>query len=141
MGELVVIVIVALMVFGPKRLPEIMRSAGKAFRAFQTESQRAVAELREAVDTSDIQRDLSKIVMDEPDEVARKAEERAAAAAAAVAVAPPPAEAAPAKKKAAPAKKKAAAPAKKKKAPAKKKAVAHTTDPQKVAAYPVTEDT
>ncbi|HVL88974.1 MAG TPA: twin-arginine translocase TatA/TatE family subunit [Actinomycetota bacterium] len=142
MGELIVIVIVALMVFGPKRLPEMMRSAGKAFRMFQTESQKAVAELREAVDTSDIQNDLRKIVMDEPDELARKAEERAAAAAAANAAAaaastPPVLDPIPphaAKKTAA---KKTAA----KKTAAKKTAAAAPLAAQPPGGYPVTEDT
>ena len=125
------------MVFGPKRLPEMMRSAGKAFRMFQTESQKAVAELREAVDTSDIQNDLRKIVMDEPDELARKAEERAAAAAAANAAAaaastPPVLDPIPphaAKKTAA------------KKTAAKKTAAAAPLAAQPPGGYPVTEDT
>ena len=51
-GELTVIVLVALLVFGPKRLPEMMRTAGKMFRQFQTESSRAMQELRDATDVT-----------------------------------------------------------------------------------------
>lgn len=77
---MLVIVIVALLVFGPARLPEMMRSAGKAFRTFQTESQRAMAELREAVDPGDVDGAIGgSIVFDTPDERARAAENAAVA--------------------------------------------------------------
>jgi sec-independent protein translocase protein TatA len=34
-GEIALLLIVALVLFGPNRLPEMMRSAGKAFRDFK----------------------------------------------------------------------------------------------------------
>ena len=37
--EMAVIMVVALLVFGPKKLPEIGRSMGKAIRGFQDASQ------------------------------------------------------------------------------------------------------
>ncbi|MEL6162682.1 MAG: TatA/E family twin arginine-targeting protein translocase [Cyanobacteria bacterium J06641_2] len=37
--EMAVIMVVALLVFGPKKLPEIGRSMGKAIRSFQDASQ------------------------------------------------------------------------------------------------------
>src|SRR5919108_5473468 len=48
--ELLVLGVIALLVFGPKRLPEIARSMGKALRAFQDETSRAARELRSAVE-------------------------------------------------------------------------------------------
>ena len=36
MGELIVILGIVLLVFGPKRLPDLAASAGKAVRAFKT---------------------------------------------------------------------------------------------------------
>jgi sec-independent protein translocase protein TatA len=35
-GEIVILLIVALLVFGPKRLPEMGRSIGKGMREFKT---------------------------------------------------------------------------------------------------------
>lgn len=48
LGELTVIVLIALLVFGPKRLPEMMRAAGKAIGSLQRESSKAMQELRDA---------------------------------------------------------------------------------------------
>lgn len=50
---MLVVLLVALLVFGPHRLPEIARNLGKAMRAFQQESQKATAIFREAVDEID----------------------------------------------------------------------------------------
>jgi sec-independent protein translocase protein TatA len=57
--EMVVIMIVALLIFGPKKLPEIGRSMGKAIRGFQeasrdfqNEFQKEAAQLEEAVKTN-----------------------------------------------------------------------------------------
>ncbi|MBO3462763.1 TatA/E family twin arginine-targeting protein translocase [Aetokthonos hydrillicola Thurmond2011] len=57
--EMAVIMIVALLIFGPKKLPEIGRSMGKAIRGFQeaskdfqNEFQKEAAQLEEAVKTS-----------------------------------------------------------------------------------------
>jgi sec-independent protein translocase protein TatA len=44
--ELVVILVIALIVFGPKRLPEVGRTVGKSLREFR----RASEELREGLD-------------------------------------------------------------------------------------------
>ncbi|MFA5890452.1 MAG: twin-arginine translocase TatA/TatE family subunit [Actinomycetota bacterium] len=52
-GEMFVVLLIALLVFGPQRLPEIARNLGKAVRAFQQESQKATAIFRDAVDEVD----------------------------------------------------------------------------------------
>ncbi|BAZ08632.1 twin arginine-targeting protein translocase [Calothrix sp. NIES-4071] len=56
--EMAVIMVVALLVFGPKKLPEIGRSMGKAIRGFQDASrdfqeefQKEASQLQEAVQT------------------------------------------------------------------------------------------
>jgi sec-independent protein translocase protein TatA len=36
MGEIVLLVILALVIFGPKRLPEVGRAAGSAIREFRS---------------------------------------------------------------------------------------------------------
>ena len=48
-GEILVIALIALIVFGPKRLPEIGRTVGKSLREFK----RATSDLR-----SEIERDI-----------------------------------------------------------------------------------
>ncbi|NJO59509.1 MAG: TatA/E family twin arginine-targeting protein translocase [Richelia sp. RM2_1_2] len=57
--EMAVIMVVALLVFGPKKLPEIGRSMGKAIRGFQDASQefqdefkKEASQLEEAVKTT-----------------------------------------------------------------------------------------
>ncbi len=56
--EMALIMVIALLVFGPKKLPEIGRSLGKAIRGFQdaskefeTEFKREAQELEQAVNT------------------------------------------------------------------------------------------
>lgn len=49
-GELFLVLLVALLVFGPARLPEIARNLGKALRQFQQETQKATAILKEGFD-------------------------------------------------------------------------------------------
>ena len=56
--EMAVILVIALLVFGPKKLPEIGRSLGKAIRGFQdaskeleTEFKREAEQIEEAVKT------------------------------------------------------------------------------------------
>ncbi|MEH2192466.1 MAG: TatA/E family twin arginine-targeting protein translocase [Nostoc sp.] len=57
--EMGVIMVVALLIFGPKKLPEIGRSVGKTIRSFQeaskefqTEFQKEAEQLEEAVKTT-----------------------------------------------------------------------------------------
>ncbi|NMG20826.1 TatA/E family twin arginine-targeting protein translocase [Brasilonema bromeliae] len=57
--EMAVIFVVALLIFGPKKLPEVGRSLGKAIRGFQqassefqNEFQKEAVELQEAVKTT-----------------------------------------------------------------------------------------
>ncbi|MBF2006806.1 Sec-independent protein translocase protein TatA [Chlorogloeopsis fritschii PCC 6912] len=57
--EMALIMVVALLIFGPKKLPEIGRSMGKAIRGFQeaskefqNEFQKEAAQIEEAVKTT-----------------------------------------------------------------------------------------
>lgn len=50
MGELLLLAFVALVVFGPERLPGVARQVGKAMRSFQRETARAAAELQAVAD-------------------------------------------------------------------------------------------
>ena len=48
--EMAIIFIVALLVFGPKKLPEIGRSLGKAMRSFQDATKEFESEFKQEVD-------------------------------------------------------------------------------------------
>lgn len=48
--EMALIMVVALLIFGPKKLPEIGRSMGKAVRSFQEASREFEAEFKQEAD-------------------------------------------------------------------------------------------
>ena len=56
--ELLVIVVVALLVFGPERMPEIARTVAKTIARFRSETQRNVAELRRLAEIEDLEAEL-----------------------------------------------------------------------------------
>ena len=53
-GELVVLAIIALLVFGPERLPEVARSVGKVVARFKQETAGTLDELKRAADVDTI---------------------------------------------------------------------------------------
>lgn len=59
--ELMVIALVALLVFGPERLPELARRAGRLVVRLRAEAERNVRELRATADIGDIERDLREV--------------------------------------------------------------------------------
>jgi TatA/E family protein of Tat protein translocase len=70
MGELLLVLVVGLLVFGPRRLPEIARNLGKAWRVFQDETRKAREVLKESLDeetrmVSDVMTEAG--VVDHPD--------------------------------------------------------------------------
>ena len=60
-GEMAFIGLIAMIIFGPKRLPEIARSAGKFIRQFQSETSRAMSDLKEGLEPINVG------IFDEPD--------------------------------------------------------------------------
>ena len=60
MPELIVIFIVALLVFGPKKLPELGKSLGRAINEFKHASQEFKDHLESEVGTSEIKEELLK---------------------------------------------------------------------------------
>ena len=52
--EMAVIAVIALLVFGPKKLPELGRSLGKTLKGFQAASSEFEQEFREAVDSVEL---------------------------------------------------------------------------------------
>jgi Tat protein translocase TatB subunit len=62
--ELLIIAFVALLVFGPDKLPELARNAGKAVARFRKETARSVEELKKAADLQDLDRELKSLKRD-----------------------------------------------------------------------------
>jgi sec-independent protein translocase protein TatB len=56
--ELIVIAVVALLVFGPDRLPEVARNAAKMLQRFRAETQKSVDELKRAAEVQELDREL-----------------------------------------------------------------------------------
>lgn len=57
--EMAVIAAIALLVFGPKRLPEMGKTLGRTLKGFQSASQEFEKEFRSALRTEDEQNDLA----------------------------------------------------------------------------------
>lgn len=70
MPELIIILAVALIILGPKRLPEIARSLGKAMREFKN----ATNELKNAVNMDDDIKDIKHTINDVKSDVWNMAE-------------------------------------------------------------------
>lgn len=63
-SEMLVIAVVALLVFGPERLPELAKQAGKALAKFRSETSRSIEELKRAADVEDLERELKGLSAD-----------------------------------------------------------------------------
>lgn len=63
-SEMLVVVVIALLVFGPERLPELARNAGKAIARFRSEASRSVEELKRAADLQGLDEELRGISKD-----------------------------------------------------------------------------
>lgn len=62
--ELLLVAAVALLVFGPDRLPELARQTGKAVARFRELTSRSMAELKAAADIEDLDRELRDLRRD-----------------------------------------------------------------------------
>ncbi|HEY5526751.1 MAG TPA: twin-arginine translocase TatA/TatE family subunit [Candidatus Anoxymicrobiaceae bacterium] len=51
--ELIVILIIALVIFGPSRLPKVGQSVGQALRAFRDSTDKVQEEVTKSIDGSD----------------------------------------------------------------------------------------
>jgi sec-independent protein translocase protein TatA len=67
MPELLLIMVIALLVFGPKKLPEVGRSLGKALREFKKTTEDIKGKFEEQINAEefkDIQNDIKDIKKD-----------------------------------------------------------------------------
>jgi Tat protein translocase TatB subunit len=63
-SEMLVVLVIALLVFGPERLPELARNAGKAIAKFRSEASKSVEELKRAADLQGVDEDIRGITKD-----------------------------------------------------------------------------
>jgi TatA/E family protein of Tat protein translocase len=70
-GEIVIVLLFALIIFGPKRLPEMGRTVGRGLKEFR----KAASDLRQELETDDIRKDLESGLEETPK---ASVEERAA---------------------------------------------------------------
>jgi TatA/E family protein of Tat protein translocase len=66
--ELILIFVIALLVFGPKKLPEIGRSVGKALREFKKTSEEIKGRIEEEIEASEI-KDIRKDIQSGVDDI------------------------------------------------------------------------
>ena len=59
--EMLVIAVVALLVFGPDRLPEVARNAGKFIGKLRAETNRNMSELKDLSEIRELQRELNSL--------------------------------------------------------------------------------
>jgi sec-independent protein translocase protein TatB len=62
--ELLIIAVVALLVFGPERLPEVARNAAKVINRLRAETTRSVDELKRAAEIEGLDREWKAISKD-----------------------------------------------------------------------------
>lgn len=67
-AELILIFVIALLVFGPKKLPEIGRSVGKALREFKKTSDEIKGRIEEEIEASEI-KDIRKDIQSGVDDI------------------------------------------------------------------------
>jgi Tat protein translocase TatB subunit len=72
MQELLVIFVIALLVLGPKRLPEIARALGKGVREFR----KATSEIKESVDLEGHLREIEEEIISEDLSSEKKEEQK-----------------------------------------------------------------
>ncbi|MCR4396251.1 MAG: TatA/E family twin arginine-targeting protein translocase [Candidatus Saccharicenans sp.] len=59
--ELIVIFIIALLVFGPKKLPEVGKSVGRAIREFKKASDELRNKVEEEISVSEIKSEINEV--------------------------------------------------------------------------------
>ena len=59
-SELIVILVIALVVVGPKRLPEVLRGFAKVYKSFMDAINEAKKEIEEDIDEVNIKKDMEE---------------------------------------------------------------------------------
>jgi sec-independent protein translocase protein TatA len=78
--EMIVIMVVALLIFGPKKLPEIGRSVGKAIKGFQDASREFESEFKREAEQLETPKPVATATLERVDSVLDSGSEPSAAA-------------------------------------------------------------
>jgi len=62
--ELIVIFIIALLIFGPKKLPEVGKSVGRAIREFKKASDELRSKVEEEINATEIKKEMNEVKSD-----------------------------------------------------------------------------
>ncbi|MGB9893284.1 MAG: TatA/E family twin arginine-targeting protein translocase [Candidatus Saccharicenans sp.] len=62
--ELIVIFIIALLIFGPKKLPEVGKSVGRAIREFKKASDELRNKVEEEINATEIKKEINEVKSD-----------------------------------------------------------------------------
>lgn len=68
-GELILILIIALIVFGPRKLPEIGATLGKAIREFRQASQELTKEISQGLGAEELKEISQALEAEKPKEI------------------------------------------------------------------------
>ena len=74
MGELVLILIIALVIFGPKKLPDIGRAVGKTIQEFKKAGSEVVTSVQEDPEPKKIEKPIEATIVETKTETLEKTE-------------------------------------------------------------------
>jgi len=64
--EIIVILVIALIIFGPKKLPEMGRTLGKTMANIKKTTDGILADIQQEVDADDIKKTIDQLKIDNP---------------------------------------------------------------------------
>jgi Tat protein translocase TatB subunit len=64
--EIIVILVIALIIFGPKKLPEIGKTVGKTMANIKKTTDGIIADLQQEIDADDIKKTIEQLKVDNP---------------------------------------------------------------------------
>lgn len=65
--ELVIILVIALIIFGPRRLPEMGAAIGKSIREFKKSTREIADDISVAKEIEDVKKDMNPVASAEPE--------------------------------------------------------------------------
>ncbi len=73
--EIIVILVIALIIFGPKKLPEIGKTVGKTMANIKKTTDGILADIQQEIDADDIKKTIEQLKVDNPLDDLKKKDE------------------------------------------------------------------